>query len=255
MDRTATGPAPLGAGQKSLLVLEAAVRHHRFTDIVDATGLPKSTVHRVLAQLVADDHLTGSADQGFAPGGRLVALAGATLADLDVGRLAAPVIDRLVERVDCTVHLGVRSGTEMVYLVRRDASKPYRMRSRVGGRIPLHSSGMGKAVMATWGRDDVVHLTATTGLPARTEATITDPEDLLRELSDIQAQGYALDLGENEPGTVCVAAAITDHTGAATHGLSISSIELEHPGRSIEALAEDAVEAAQVISALLGSPS
>jgi DNA-binding IclR family transcriptional regulator len=254
-DNPAIAPAPtspLGAGQKTLLVLEAAVQRRRFTDIVATTGLPKSTVHRLLASLVSDGYLAGNAERGFTAGGRLVSLAAQTLSGLDVARLAAPVIDELVERVDCTVHLGQVSGTDMVYLVRRDATKPYRMKSRVGGRIPLHSSGMGKAVMALWDPAEVRELATTTGLPARTQATITDPDALADELQHVRSVGYALDLGENEVGTVCVAAAIADHTGRPVYGLSISSIEVEHPGHSIEALAADVVTAARAITDLVG---
>lgn len=69
----------------------------------------------------------------------------------------------------------------------------------------------------------------------------------------MRARGYSLDLGENEPGTVCVAAPIRNHTGRVTHGLSISSIALEHPGRSIEEMAPQAISAATEISRLLGA--
>jgi DNA-binding IclR family transcriptional regulator len=140
----------------------------------------------------------------------------------------------------------------MVYVIRTDSSKPYRMRSRVGLAIPLHSTGMGKAVMAFWPDDRVDAYAARTGLPARTDLTITDLGQLRDALADVRATGYALDLGENEPGTVCVSAPIYDHTGEVSHGLSVSSIALEHPGRSIEELAPQAIAAANEISRSLG---
>ncbi|MGP6170167.1 IclR family transcriptional regulator [Microbacterium sp. A196] len=243
-----------GASQKTLEVLEAALLNDRFTDIVADTGLPKSTVHRILATLVAEGFVFGDADHGFRAGPRFMALAGRAISELDMSEIAQPVVDRLVAEVDCTVHVGVVSGDEMVYIIRTDSSKPYRMRSRVGLAIPLHSTGMGKVVLAARSDGDVAALAQRTGLPAYTDATITDLGRLQEEFAKIRERGYALDLGENEVGTVCVSAPIRDHTGRVTSGLSVSSIALEHPGCSIEELAPFAVAAGNEISRLLGAP-
>lgn len=245
---------PVSASMKTLVVLEAALTNERFTDIVDAAALPKSTVHRILATLVEEGFVAGDADSGFSAGGRLRAIAGRVLSTADSTALARPISERLVADVDCTVHVGVLSGDEMVYLIRSDSSKPYRMRSRVGLGIPLHSSGMGKAVLAQWDPADVERYAERTGLPARTDATLVNLPDLLSALADVRDRGYALDLGENEVGTVCVSAPVFDHTRRATHGLSISSIALEHPGSTIETLAPKAMAAAREISRLLGYP-
>lgn len=255
-DRMSTMHAPpANASMKTLVVLEAALTNERFTDIVDTAALPKSTVHRILATLVDEGFVAGDADSGYRAGGRLRRLAGQVLSDVDTTTLARPIAERLVAAVDCTVHVGVLSGDEMVYLIRSDSSKPYRMRSRVGLGIPLHTSGMGKAVMAQWDVEDVERYAERTGLPARTDATISDVPSLLSALAEVRERGYALDLGENEVGTVCVAAPVFDHTGRATHGLSISSIALEHPGSTIEALAPEAIAAARELSRLLGDPA
>lgn len=252
--RSQKSAVPAGASHKTLAVLEAALLHERFTDIVAETGLPKSTVHRLLASLVAEGFVSGDAESGFHAGPRFMTLAGRALSSVDIAHVAQPVVDRLVAEVDLTVHVGGVAGDEMVYIIRTDSSKPYRMRSRVGLAIPMHSTGMGKAVLATWSDAEVAALAARTGLPARTDATITDLDRLRAELEAIRARGYALDLGENEVGTVCVSAPIRDHTGRVTHGLSVSSIALEHPGRSIEELAPQAIAAADEISRLLGAP-
>ncbi|MET4637815.1 IclR family transcriptional regulator [Mycetocola sp. 2940] len=240
------------ANQKTLRVLEVALLNERFTDIVTETGLPKSTVHRILASLIEEGFLSGDAERGYHGGSRFMALAGRVLSRVDISRIAAPVVDQLVAEVDCTVHVGTLSGDEMVYVIRTDSSKPYRMRSRVGLAIPLHSTGMGKAVMAFWPDDRIASYASRTGLPARTDSTITDLGRLRDALADVRERGYALDLGENEPGTVCVSAPISDHTGEVSHGLSVSSIALEHPGQSIEEFAPQAVAAANEISRLLG---
>ncbi len=248
-----TSPAPsMGASEKTLRVLEAAVLHNRFTDIVEETRLAKATVHRILATLVEQEFITGDSDRGFHPGPRLLGIAGRAISRLDITSLAEPIVDALVREVDCTIHVGVVNGFEMVYVIRRDSTKPYRMASRVGLSMPMHCSGMGKVVLASWSAEHVDRFIAEAGLPARTDRTITDPQQLHAELARIRQRGYALDLGENERGTVCVSAPIHDHLGRVTYGLSISSIALEHPGSSIEQFAPQAIAAAQAISRALG---
>lgn len=254
LERAAKSAPSGSASQKTLDVLEAALLNERFTDIVAETGLPKSTVHRILATLVATGFVSGEADHGFRAGPRFMTLAGRAISRLDISELAQPAVDRLVAEVDCTVHVGVVSGDEMVYVIRTDSSKPYRMRSRVGLAIPMHSTGMGKVALASWTTEEVAALAGRTGLPAYTDTTITDLDRLQEELAAIRDRGYALDLGENEVGTVCVSVPIRDHSGRVTHGLSVSSIALEHPGRSIEALAPFAKATADEISRLLGAP-
>ncbi|MGM1030403.1 MAG: IclR family transcriptional regulator [Actinomycetota bacterium] len=251
-----TSPAPsVGASEKTLRVLEAAILHDRFTDIVEETGLAKATVHRILATLVEQEFITGDSERGYQPGARFLGVAGSALSRLDISAIAEPIVDELVREVDCTIHVGVVNGFEMVYVLRADSSKPYRMGSRVGLSMPMHCSGMGKAVLAAWSPEQVDRLVAEVGLPARTDATITDPARLHEELARVRDRGYAMDLGENERGTVCVSAPIRDHLGRVTHGLSISSIALEHPGSSIEQFAPQAIAAADAISHALGAPA
>lgn len=252
---TSGSASVVGASEKTLRVLEAAIANQRFTDIVESAGFAKTTVHRILATLVESEFIMGDSERGYHPGPRFLAIAGRAISRLDISSVAEPIVDSLVRTVNCTIHVGALNGNEMVYVIRRDSSKPYRMASRVGLSMPLHSTGMGKAVLAQWSAEQVDRLIAEAGLPARTERTITDPERLHDELATIRTRGYAMDLGENETGTVCVSAPIRDHLGRATYGLSISSIALEHPGDGISAFAPDAIAAADAISRALGAPT
>lgn len=241
------------ASEKTMSVLAAALEHSRFTDIVAASGLAKATVHRILATLVASGYIMGDGEQGYRAGSAMLSIAGRAIASVDIAQLAGATVDRLVKEVDCTIHVGVATDAEILYLIRRDASKPYQMKSRVGHGMPLHCTGMGKAVMATWSETRVAEFIERAGLPARTSRTITTPDELFAELEKVRERGFATDIGENEDGTVCVSAGIRDHSGEVTHGLSISSIALEHPGTSIEQFADSAIAAAGEISVLLGA--
>ncbi|WP_182112178.1 MULTISPECIES: IclR family transcriptional regulator [unclassified Actinotalea] len=240
------------ASEKTLLVLEAALRHPRFTDVVEATGLAKATTHRILATLVDRGFIVVTPDGTYQPGPQILALAGQALQRLDISAIAQPFVGDLVDRVHCTSHVGVANGDEIVYLVRMDSDKPYQMPSRVGHAIPMHSSGIGKVVLASYSDDDVERFVARAGLPRRTPDTITTIERLREELAQIRRDGYGFDWQENVPGVVCVAAPIRDHTGTTRYGLSISTLALEYTYVQLEALAPAVVETAARISAALG---
>ena len=244
--------AKTNASEKTLLVLEAALRHSRFTDVVEATGLAKATTHRVLATLVDRGFIVVTSDGLYQPGPQILSLAGQALQRLDISAIAEPFVGELVDRVHCTAHVGVANGDEIVYLVRMDSDKPYQMPSRVGHAIPMHSSGIGKVVLAARGDDEIQRFVARSGLPRRTERTITQLSDLQAELARVRQRGYAFDLEENVPGIVCVAAPVYDHTGTVTYGVSISTLAVECSPEQLEAHAPAVVETAGLISAALG---
>lgn len=255
---SATPPTPLSpkpgssASEKTLLVLEAALTHSRFTDVVEATGLAKATTHRILATLMDQQFLTLGSEGGYQAGPKILSLAGRALERIDIASVARPVAEALTAKVQCTIHLGVVNGDEIIYLMRLDGAKPYRMPSRVGHAVPMHSTGIGKVILAQYTDDALVRFVNRAGLEKRTEHTISTLEELQAEAAQVRAQGYALDREENVPGVVCVSAPVRDHTGTVKYGLSISSIALEHTIEQVEAMAGDAVAAANDLSALLG---
>ena len=240
------------ASEKTLLVLEAALTHSRFTAVVDATGLAKATTHRILSTLVDRQFVTVDADGNYLPGPKILALAGRALQHIDISAIAKPFIDALVERSQCTIHLGVVNGDEIIYLVRADSDKPYVMPSRVGLAIPMHSTGIGKVVLSGYTDDQLERFVAHAGLRPRTKHTITTLAGLRSEISDVRRLGYAVDREENVPGLGCVAAPIRDLTGTVKYGISISTLLLEHSIEQIEAMSSMAIETADEISAALG---
>jgi DNA-binding IclR family transcriptional regulator len=240
------------ASEKTLLVLEAALEHPRFTDVVEATGLAKATVHRILATLSERQFVTVAPDGGYLPGPKILAMAGRALQRIDISAIAQPFVDELVARVHCTVHVGAVNGDEIVYLIRTDSDKPYQMPSRVGHAIPMHSSGIGKVVLSGYTDDGLERFVSRAGLPYRTEHTITSLDGLRAEIDRVRRVGYALDREENVPGVGCVAAPIRDHTGSIAYGLSVSTLTLEHTIEQIEEMSALAIETADRISVALG---
>jgi DNA-binding IclR family transcriptional regulator len=248
----AGAPTIAGASEKTLLVLEAALTHSRFTEVVEATGLAKATTHRILSTLVQRQFVTVDPGGHYLPGPKILSLAGRALQRIDISAIARQFVDELVARSHCTVHLGVANGDEIIYLIRADSDRPYVMPSRVGLSIPMHSTGIGKVVLGSWAEDELERFVARTGLPARTQHTITSLEGLRTEIADVRRLGYALDREENVNGLGCVAAPIRDHTGTVKYGISISTLLIEHTPEQIEAMSGMAVETADKISTALG---
>ncbi|NUU16413.1 IclR family transcriptional regulator [Cellulomonas humilata] len=243
------------ASEKTLLVLEAALTHSRFTEVVHATGLAKATTHRILSTLTDRQFIAVAPDGSYLPGPKILSLAGRALERIDISAIARPFVDDLVAATHCTVHLGAVNGDEIVYLIRADSDKPYVMPSRVGLSVPMHSTGVGKVVLADRSNEDLARFVARAGLPARTPHTITTLEALQAEIDVVRRVGYALDREENVPGLGCVAAPVRDHTGRVAYGVSVSTLLLEHTLEQIEDMASMATDAAAKISAALGHQS
>ncbi|MGF0115492.1 IclR family transcriptional regulator [Promicromonospora sp. Marseille-Q5078] len=240
------------ASEKTLMVLEAAMTHERFSEIVAAVDLPKATVHRILATLVDRDFIRVADGGAHVPGPKILSLAGRAYDRVDVSTIVQPYVDDLVRRVQCTVHVGVRSGDEIIYLVRTDSDKPYRMPSRVGASIPLHTSAIGKSILARLDDDAVERFVNRAGLVRRTARSIATLEDLRAELEDVRRDGHAFDREENVPGVVCIGTAVRDHSGHSNYGLSISSLALEHTEGQLAAMAGDLHKTAADITHALG---
>ncbi|MEZ5218581.1 MAG: IclR family transcriptional regulator [Ilumatobacteraceae bacterium] len=175
------------------------------------TGLPKPTVHRFLAAL---EHLglVEKIDSNYQLGLRLFELGERVPRKHALREAALPFMQDLYEATHETVHLAVLQGVDVVYLERIRGHRSARVDSRVGGRLPAASTGVGKAILAF----DAAARQRTIAAPliARTPYTITDPSVLLTELDRIAESGVAFDREENSIGVNCAAAPILFHDRA-----------------------------------------
>lgn len=242
-----------GSIDKALTVLEALAEHRRVTDIAAGTGLPKSTVHRILQSLVGWGFARADGTGGYLPGPRILTLAGKVMSRFDPAQHADAALQSLRDRTGFTVHFAIRSGDEAVYVQKLEGLGPYQMASRVGMSMRLHSTSIGKAILSRLGDEEITLITARTGLERRTEHTITDTDALLRHLAEVRRRGYSVDDEENESGIRCVGAPVFDHTGTVMGGISISGLAFEITGDD-PTLAAKVVAAAHDVSLALGAP-
>jgi DNA-binding IclR family transcriptional regulator len=186
------------------------------------TGINRVTVHRILNTFKAHGFVRQDAPgAGYQLGFRFLEIAERIFEGLDIVRLSQPALQRLAQETGETVHLAILDGPEAVYVAKAESTQAVRLVSRVGLRVPLYCTSLGKALLAArpGGAGDLITQQSFT---PRTPSTIRTREQLEVDLAAIRARGFAIDHAENEPGVHCVGAAITDHRGEPIGALSVS---------------------------------
>ncbi|HLS02418.1 MAG TPA: IclR family transcriptional regulator [Beutenbergiaceae bacterium] len=225
------------------------------SEISSALEINKSTVSRLIQPLIAHHFLEhGERPNSYRLGWRNANLGQRYLANVRADRDMHTVLLDLTRRTRETTHL-VRSTPPMVvYIDKIDSPHAVRMFSRVGNTQPMHCTSVGKSILAHSSEETVESVIAT-GLPARTPATITTPEELWAELDVIRQRGWAMDNVENEDGIRCVAAPIFDSEGDCNFAVSVSGPVSRITYENAFDIAPSVIEAAKEVSHRLGARS
>ena len=168
---------------------------------------------------------------------------------------ARPELAALQEECGGTWHLALLDGAEAVYVAKVEGSKPYRMASRVGMAVPLHTTAIGKAVLAALPEAEIESLLGRMPLPARTPSTITDPDRLRTHLLAVRERGWSVDDEENEANVRCVGAAVVDHTRRVIGAVSVSQLITDPRVPRPEDIGPRVGRPRKKISRLLGAPA
>lgn len=212
----------LKAMQVLQLVCEAS-EPPSLNQLVRDAALPKTTVFRYLRTLATLGFVEHDADADrYRPGIGLWRLSHASSPYETLRQACKPHMKRLRQRFNETINLGVLSGGEVFYLDVLESEQSLRMQSSVGATDPLHCTSLGKVFLAF--RPPAQRAILMPGeLPRRTRNTITDRAVLLEQLDVIRTTGYAIEMGENEEGSYCIAAPILDRLGIAIAAMSLSA--------------------------------
>jgi DNA-binding IclR family transcriptional regulator len=259
--RQAAVQAPRTAFAKGLFVLETLVEAAEplsLSGLVDRTGLPKTTVHRLVSVLV-ERGWAKETGRGYGLGYLPLRAAASLERSLDIRHEAMPFLTKLRDELDETVHLATLDQEfRVVYLEKivPHVQAVGLMRSRVGSTAPAYATAVGKAMLACLSGPELAHFFQQVRFVAYTERTITDPKALEADLDQVRRRGYATCDEEHEPGVSCIAAAIRGRRGEPLAAISVSG----PVGRMGRHLGEDSDspadvrEAARALSAMFGGP-
>jgi len=170
--------------------------------LAEETGLPVATAHRLLAFLSGKGYVRREPGRRYALGLRLIRL-GQT-ATRGLNSWAMPYLAQLVEEFGETANMAILEGDGCVYVAQVPSPQTVRMFTEVGKVVMPHCTGVGKAILSMLPDEQVSALLSRTGMPTRTENTITGIPEMLDAMHDIRRLGYALDDGEQELGVRCV---------------------------------------------------
>lgn len=245
---SATESSPATAVERALNILEAAA-HRRDgltnSEISRKLAIPKSSASYILRTLERRGYLRRDAETGrYRLGLKILSLGGDAQANLDIADVALPFMRSLVERVHLTVHLAVLDQGEAVYIEKVEAPGFFKVNTWVGRRMFLHSTSVGKCLIAWLPKHDVEALVRQQGLKKRTPKTIITMTRLLSELERVKQEGYAVDDEENSLGARCLGAPIFDAMENVTAAIgasgTLTQMDEHNMPKIIEALKETA---------------
>ncbi|MEU9456118.1 IclR family transcriptional regulator [Streptomyces sp. NPDC048277] len=170
------------------------------------SGLPRSSVHRILQQLVSA-RLLSRYDNEYRLGLRMFEIGSLVVHRTRMNEAARPLLQELCAATGHVVHLAVLDQQDVVYLERVGGAFASTLPSRIGGRLPAHCTAVGKAILA-YSPEEVVDEYLWSGLCRRTDASIATAQALESALARIRGTGYATETGEAVSTVACVAAPV-----------------------------------------------
>jgi len=250
-------PAEAPAGTQTLLrglaTIEAVSHGATTLPLISAAiGCTRSTTHRLVMALVVAGYIKQMPGLGYVLGPKLIELGFCAREQLPLPTVARPYMGKLADDTQDTVHLAEAEGGEVFYLDKIPGKRGMEMRSRIGFRMPLAFTGVGKALMLDMPEEHWKSLYEE-GLSRRVAPANTFTWEAFRaRMTDYREQRCAFDLEENETGIRCVAAPIRDVGGKIVAAISVSSATHLMPPERMNALRSVVVSVAESISRDLG---
>ena len=217
------------------------------TTLAREIGMPQSTAHNYLKSLEDEEYIVE--DNGtYHVGIRFLEHGAYARNRLTIYEIATPEVDKLATETGELANLLVEEHGRGSYLHRARGVDAVQVDAHVGTRVSLHSTALGKAILASLDEERREAVLDRHGLPEQTPQTVTDREELLAQLDDIRERGYAYDDEERLAGLRCVAAAVQSNSGRVLGAVSISGPTNRLRGdRFREELPQKLLEAVNVI--------
>ena len=238
---------------RGLDILEAIANGARtVADIAAVTGFSFSTTHRLASSLADRNYLKFEPRKGYALGQKLIELGFIAYREADIRKIARPYMEELANRTHDTIHLAALAHDEVTYLDKIPGKRAVEISSRIGGRKPVCSTGVGKALLLDRSEDFWLHCYDKDF--AHASAPYSKAEWVARMRAYV-ALGYTEDIGENDNSIRCIAAPIRDGSDRIIAAVSISSAREYMDTPRMHSLVSEVQSVARAISAELGAPA
>jgi IclR family transcriptional regulator, acetate operon repressor len=242
--------------ERTLDILESLVElgsEVGLVEISQAVTLPLATVHRLLGTLIQRGYVKQNrANRKYALGFRALQMGSDMRQRFSLRLEARPFLQRLMQRSGESANLAVLDDGEVVYIDQAQSSRILRMFTQIGNRLPAHSTGSGKVMLAFAPQEVMEGILRRSGLPVRTPHTIVDMEVFRRELERIRELGYGMDDEEQEEGVRCIAVPVRDESGQVVASLSISGPVTRLDDRRVQSVIPEVLDCGDKLSARLG---
>lgn len=216
------------------------------------TGLPKSTIHRILSTYAERHYVEKNEETSiYALGHKFVEVASLYLNKIELKTEAAPIMHQMATTFDAVAYLAVLDNNEVMYLERAEQFNSLRLYTQIGKREPLYCTGLGKVLLAALPEQECERITSQLSFKPYTDNTIREEAELLRQVAEVRVRGYALDHGEHVADCQCLAVPIYDYTRKVMAAMSISGHNLLG-NHSEEFIYEKMHEAAMELSHRMG---
>src|SRR5207248_5164982 len=253
-------PEPRDGGVQSvdraLLIIETLAEDdegYRLSDLAVRTGLSTSTAHRLLTTLERRRFVQFDRDGSkWHVGAQSFVVGSPFVRRRNFATQAMPYLRKLRDQTRETANLAVVDDESIIVLTRMESREIMRSLTKVGGRVAMVASGVGKAVLATYSDDDVNAIIRRQGMPRLTEKSIVRPGALFRELETIRRQGYAVDDEEARIGLRCVAAVVYSDSSEPLAAISVSGMTSRVTAARLPALGQTVREVAAELTLALG---
>ena len=193
-------------------------------EITETTGLPKSTVYRLISNLEDRDYVRCDNNGKYRLGFQLFMMSQWAEKDFEVKRVAKIFLESLNEFTKETVHLAILGKNRVLYVDTVESPHALRLVAKLGSTNSVHCTSLGKVLLLKHSEEEICAILEEQGMEHRTEYTLCTPTDYLREMTVVRKKGYALDNRESEMDSRCVGAPIYDNTGNIVAAISISGL-------------------------------
>ncbi|MFC5651091.1 IclR family transcriptional regulator [Paenibacillus solisilvae] len=222
------------------------------SELCKLTEMPKTSVFFILNTLEKHNYISKTESGKYKLGSKLINLGLNVLNKIEIREEARPFMEKLLQDTGYTVHLAVLDDGEAMYVEKVENQGFVKFSTYIGQRIPLHASGVGKALAAYLPMSKLDEILHEKGLLEITENTITNAQDFKAALEVIRNLGYAVEDEEGESGIRCIGAPILDHQNQLKASISITALRTDLSIHEIPIVGEKVKQTALEISMLLG---